>query len=70
MSQTFSLVCHETRKRVWVGQGWGMMTTFYSGQAKTMEALGRFLATHEGQPLVLLRDDTYDEICEYEELAP
>jgi len=70
MSQTFSLVCHETRKRVWVGQGWGKMTTFYSGVPSTMDSLKDFLADHEGKALVLLcNDTTTDEIYDYEEVG-
>ena len=67
MSQTFSLVCHETQKRVWVGQGWGEMTVFYSGDSGTMDALGSFLQHHEGKQLVVLCDDKNDYILEYGE---
>jgi hypothetical protein len=68
MSQTFSLVCHETKKCVWVGQGHGSMTVFYSGESQTMEDLGQFLREHEGKPLFLLCDDENDMFCEYKRL--
>jgi hypothetical protein len=68
MSQTFSLVCHTTKKRIWIGQGWNSMTTlFYSGQLATMDALHRFLEDHIGYPLMLLCNDTNDDILDYEE---
>lgn len=66
MSQTFSLVCHDTKKKLWVGQGWGQMTTFYSGDAKVMALLANFLKTHESKPLFLLCDERND-LYEYEE---
>lgn len=66
MSQTYSLVCHETRKRVWIGQGWGTMEAFYSGNLNMMEALREFLCDHEGKPLVFVCDDRHDEVFEYE----
>lgn len=67
MSQTFSLVCHETKKRIWVGQGCETMSSFYSAQTDVMVALGRFLREHEGKPLVLLCDDRHEEIAEYDD---
>lgn len=66
MSHTFSLVCHATRQRVWIGQGWGSMQSLYSGNPETMDALMRFLNDHIGQPLEFLCDDRApDSICEY-----
>ena len=68
MSQTFSLVCEETKQKVWVGQGWGEMTVFYSGDPRTMEQLGKFLRDHEGMALRLLCEDTHDDmLLEYTE---
>lgn len=46
MSNTFYLVCDETKKKVWIGQGWTEMTTFYSGESSTMESLKKFLNDH------------------------
>ncbi len=61
MSQTFSLVCKETRQRLWVGQGWGAMTTFYYADEKVTQRLGRFLEATRGKPLVLLCVDEQGE---------
>lgn len=57
MSQTFSLVCPSTQKRIWLGQGWGEMTNLYSGQPETMEALKRFLNDHIDKPVYFVCDD-------------
>ena len=65
MSQTFSLVCHETKKRIWIGQGWGKMDVFYSGEPNTLAALGSFLREHQDKPLVLVCDDKHEEIWDY-----
>ncbi len=67
MSQTFSLVCHETRQTIWVGQGWRSMTSFYWGQPSVMRRLHRFLEHTRGKPLVLLCDHERDDIADYEE---
>ena len=65
MSQTFHLVCHETKQEVWVGQGHGgVMTSFYSAQSKTMAALARFLAATAGKALVLMEAD---QLCDFDD---
>lgn len=55
MSQSFDLVCDETRKLIWIGQGPlppnTEMTVLYSGEPRTMEALRRFLNEHRGKAL-------------------
>jgi len=56
MSRTYSLVCHETKQTLWIGQGPGM-STFYSGHADCMERLGRFLSATIGHQLVVECDD-------------
>lgn len=58
MSQTFSLVCHETKQKLWVGQGWGAMTCFYGEMPDVMFRLGRFLEATRGRSLVLVCNDT------------
>lgn len=58
MSQTFEIVCHETRQKIWVGQGWAEMTNFYSAEPVTMERLRRFLVATKGKPLVLMCAET------------
>jgi len=67
MSHTYSLVCHETKKKIWIGQGWSGMTTFYSGSAETMEKLRRFLCDHYGKNIVFLCDIENETFCEYKE---
>lgn len=67
MSQTFSLICDETEKRVWIGQGWGQMDVFYTGEPHTMESLKRFLNEHIDKPIRFLCDDKNDRIFDYEE---
>jgi len=67
MSQTFSITCPETKTKVWIGQGFGQMTTFYSREPETMARLGDFLRKHEGKALVLLCDDTHEMLCDYRE---
>ena len=68
MSQTFRIVCHETQQQLWIGQGWGEMTTFYTGEQITMDRLRRFLVATKGKPLFLMCTDTDDgEWLDYEE---
>jgi hypothetical protein len=68
MSETFSLVCRETKQMIWVGQGARAMTNFYSGQPEVMRRLGRFLEATRGKELVLLCNDTEGaELIDYEE---
>lgn len=71
MSQTFSLVCHETRQALWVGQGReGVMTSLY-GSGEHLERLADFLRQTSGKPLVLLCDDIQGQQHEeYERLDP
>ena len=66
MSYSFALVCHETKKRVWIGQGWGEMRTLYSGEEKTMESLKKFLNDHINKPLEFLCSSQTDDIFDYE----
>ena len=61
MSQTFSFVCKEAKLKIWVGQGWGSMTNFYSGMPEVMLRLVRFLAMTLGKPVMLLCNDTQGE---------
>ncbi|MGK2884354.1 MAG: hypothetical protein ACSLE8_06195 [Rhodococcus sp. (in: high G+C Gram-positive bacteria)] len=69
MSATWSLVCHETKQTIWVGQGNGEMSNFYYGEPHTMERLKRFLVATQGKQLVLLVDDIVHELdyTEFEE---
>lgn len=67
MSQTWSLVCHETKKKVWIGQGTGSMSRFYSRVPSIMERLRQFLVEHEDKNLVFLCDDNDWDCTDYEE---
>jgi hypothetical protein len=67
MSQTFSLVCHETKQLLWIGQGHrGAMTNFYAGDPETMSRLGRFLEITRGKALVVVCNDTDGYDLEYQ----
>jgi hypothetical protein len=60
MSRTYSLVCHATNQKIWIGQGpypEKGMSSFYTGEPSTMERLGRFLEATRGQLLILLDDE-------------
>lgn len=70
MSTGFYLVCHETKRHLWVGQGHeGEMTTFYSGEPDTMRLLGSFLRSRFKKPLVLLDEHDVFEWEDYLEYA-
>ena len=66
MSETFYLVCHETKQRMWIGQGWGQMTSFYTGEPETMQRLHDFLNAHIGKPLEFVCLDRDDRIYKYD----
>lgn len=75
MSRNFSIVCHETKQRLWIGQGHCSptpphapdMEVFYSNEFFTMEMLGRFLRATVGKTLVVLdEDDVPNEYTEQE----
>jgi hypothetical protein len=57
MSQTHSIVCDATKEKLWIGQGTGPMTCFYSGERKTMEALQWFLQKNREHTLRMICDD-------------
>jgi hypothetical protein len=56
MSDTYSIVCHETKQALWIGQGRGSMSCFYSGEPETMQRLGLFLKATMGKALVVMND--------------
>ena len=62
MSQTHSIVCHETKEMLWIGQGNGGMSCFYTGEPETMEALRWFLVKNGEHALNMVCCDT-DEAC-------
>lgn len=68
MSQTFSVVCDETKQKLWIGQGRGhKMTCLYSGEKETMENLRKFLDSTMGKPLRMAVDADLDEYEEFGE---
>lgn len=66
MSETFYLVCHETKQRIWIGQGWETMTSFYTADPEVMERLQHFLNDHIGRPLEFVCLDHDDRIYKYD----
>ena len=66
MSNTYALVCHETRQGVWIGQGWDKMTSFYTAEPKTMETLKRFLNDHINKDLEFVCKDKRDIVFTYD----
>jgi hypothetical protein len=69
MSQTWSLVCHDTKEKVWIGQGNGQMSNFYSCEPNTMEALRKFLIDTIGKKLEFICDDSDWDCIDYNELS-
>lgn len=69
MSQTFALCCHEMKSYCWIGQGWGEMTSFYSGAPGTMGALKQYLNDHRGQQLEFVCLDEHEKVLDYTEYA-
>ncbi len=68
MSDTWHLVCDETKKRIWIGQGWGGMTTLYSDEDETMEMLKRFLNEHQTPKTIrFVNSSAESEIYDYRE---
>lgn len=70
MSSTWSLVCHDTKQTIWIGQGNGQMSNFYYGEPATMERLKRFFQVTAGKPLVLLIDEVVHDLDDYTEFKP
>jgi len=67
MSQTFSLVCDDTKQTLWIGQGHGgKMTCLYSGEPETMEKLQAFLNHTMGKPLRFSLDEDPDDYTDFE----
>jgi hypothetical protein len=62
MSRALYVTCQDCKERLWIGQGEG---SFYSGDPEVMEALGKFLFTHETtlttEHTLNFRDDNSDD---------
>jgi len=67
MSQTWSLVCDETREKIWIGQGTARMSIFYTAHPEIMAELKEFLADHRDKPLRFICDEGNDECLEYKD---
>ena len=59
MSRSYHLVCPEMKISLWVGQGWGGMTCFYSTQ-EHLGRLHRFLNFTWGKSLVMMDSEHVD----------
>ncbi len=59
MSTDYSIICRECKKRLWIGQAYGV---FYSGEPAVMKALGEFLWSHINHLLTYCDPLTIDEI--------
>lgn len=74
MSQTFQLVCHETKRWVWIGQGRNrgynpLITVFYTGDPEVMADLKLFFQVTMGKPLVLICNDITELPDDYHEFG-
>ncbi len=58
MSRTLNITCEDCKERLWVGQG---ACCFYSGEPKTMKALGEFLFKHERHHLSFMDEHSNEE---------
>jgi len=68
MSQTYSLICRETKQAVWLGQGsFDELKSLYNDK-KTHDALKLFLIETFGKQLEFVCDDANDEVFQYENL--
>ena len=69
MSRTFSIVCHETKQSLWIGQSetsGRAMAVVQSLHECKMRRLGRFLIATQGKPLMVVDDEGLD-YAEFEE---
>jgi hypothetical protein len=69
MSSSFSLVCRETKQKIWIGQGFGKAESLYSGEPQTMANLRLFLNEHANKPIEFVNTDFDDQSQSYEEWA-
>jgi len=63
MSVTYSIVCKETKERLWIGQG----NYLYTGDKEVMDSLTKFLFETMGKTLLFICDDFNDEILDQTE---
>ena len=63
MSVCYHLNCHDCMEYIWVAQGG---SSFYYGDKKVMEDLGKFLFEHQGHSLSFNDDDCFDRYVDYQ----
>jgi hypothetical protein len=61
MSYLWKMVCHETKKEVFIGQGYREMSNFWTTEKEDMDRFRRFLLAHAGKPLEFVGQDWLDE---------
>jgi hypothetical protein len=68
MGVTYSILCPETKKKLWIGQG----DHLYTGDDKVMSDLQAFLFEHKGKSLIFDSDFIFDEpgFEDYQEFSP
>ena len=64
MSDTYDLVCHDCRKRIWIGQSGNPL---YYGAQKLMDILCDFLIDHQGHYLGYVNTTVID-VYDYDEV--
>jgi len=68
MSRTYSIVCHDCRKRLWAGQGWPKTKPYIYKDEKYIKALEDFLFNHQQHKLEFGDDEYLNGIDDYEEV--
>lgn len=70
MSTTYSLICHETKQTLWIGQGTKAEMTSLYNTSEHIDHLKRFINATAGKQLVFTRDDDFndfdDEYADFE----
>ncbi len=62
MSRTYSIVCEETKQKLWIGQGRaGDPFYLYTGDAEVMKKLSLFLRDTIGKKLEVIDDEGIDD---------
>jgi len=67
MSNSYSLVCHETKVKMWIGQGWKECDVLYVGDKKTIDIFLNFLNDNRGKPLYFIDNNDDESVLEYKD---
>lgn len=67
MSASYALGCPEVKQYIWVGQGNGGMTTFYTGETDTMLGLTIFLNKYRKHTFRLIYMDDWEEGVDWQD---